>query len=92
MMSSDSIGPVLAFYRKATELESKGHIVSAAENFGRAAEAARDLATGTDDLVTVDMQRSQADVLLSYVTRELCMQISSIKAISFATSALFPGR
>ena len=67
-MSSDGIAPVRALYRKADELSKRGHMLRAAEVFGRAAEAARALAPGPDDLVVAEMQRRQAIALLAYVT------------------------
>jgi len=65
-MSSDAIARVLPLYKKANELEDKGHLLRASEYFGRAAEAAR--ALGPDNLVAVDMQRCQANALQTYVT------------------------
>jgi len=64
-MSSEVIARVQAFYRKALELSDKGHLLRAANYYGRAAEAARDL--GPDNLVTVEMQQSQAAMLRNYV-------------------------
>jgi len=64
-MSSEVIARVMAFCRKAKELETKGHNPRAAEYFGRAVEAAR--ALGPDNLATADMQRCQASMLLNYV-------------------------
>jgi len=63
-MSSDVLARVQAFWRKAAELEDRGHILRAADYFGRAAEAAR--ALGPDNLVAVDMQRCQALMTLNY--------------------------
>ena len=60
-MSSDVITRVEAFFKKADELAEKGHLLRAAENFGRAAEAARPL--GSDNLVTLDMQMQRGKVL-----------------------------
>ena len=59
-MSSDIIARVEAFSHKAVELSAKGHILRAAENYGRAAEAAR--ALGEDNLVTVHMLLLQGDM------------------------------
>jgi len=64
-MSSDVMARVLAFSRKANELEGKGHLLRSAEIFGRAAEAAR--ALGPDNLVTADMQRCQGGAHYNYV-------------------------
>ena len=65
-MSSEVIARVQAFYHKAEKLDDKGHNLRAAENYGRAAEAAR--ALGADNLVVVDMQKVQANMLLNYAT------------------------
>jgi len=64
MSSEGDLARVRTFFRKANELEEKGHLVRAAENYTRAAEAAR--ALGPDNLVVVEMQRSHASVLLTY--------------------------
>ena len=64
-MSSEVIARVLVFYRKALELESKGHSLRSADYYSRAAEAAH--ALGPDNLVVVDLQRDQAVTLLNYV-------------------------
>jgi len=63
-MSSEDLARVRTFHRKGCELEDKGHLIRAAENYARAAEAAR--ALGPDNLVTVEMQRIQAAVLFNY--------------------------
>jgi len=63
-MSSEVLARAQAFFGKADELLEKGHIVRAAENFGRAAEAAR--ALGPDNLVVVDSQRAQGATLFHY--------------------------
>jgi len=63
-MSSEVIARVLVFYRKALELDMKGHNQRAAENYSRAVEAAR--ALGADNLVVADMQRCQAVTLMNY--------------------------
>ena len=49
---------------KAKELLDKGHLLRAAENYGRAAEAAR--AFGADNLVTASMQLRQGGVFGAY--------------------------
>ena len=59
-MSSDVIARVDAFNKKAEELAEKGHLLRAAENFGRAAAAAR--ALGADNLVTVHMLLRQSNL------------------------------
>ena len=63
-MSSDVIARVLALEKKADELIYKGHVLRAAENYGRAAEAAR--ALGKDNLVTLCMQLQQGNLLGAY--------------------------
>ena len=60
-MSSDVIARVDAFARKADELTEKGHLLRAAEYFGRAAEAARVL--GADNLVTVHILLRKCNLL-----------------------------
>ena len=65
-MSSDVIARVEAFAEKATELCKKGHVLRAAENYGRAAEAAR--ALGEDNLVVLHMQVRRANMLSVYST------------------------
>jgi len=65
-MSSDTVARVVALRRKAKELSLKGHLLRAAELFGRAASAAHDL--GPDNLVALSMQRCQAGALLHYVS------------------------
>ena len=64
VMSSDVIARVDAFAKKALELSNKGHILRAAENFGRAAEAAR--ALGADNLVALHMQLQQCNMVAVY--------------------------
>ena len=63
-MSSDTLAHVRALHTKAKELASKGHLLHAAENFGRAAEAAR--ALGEDNLVFVHLQLQRGNMLGSY--------------------------
>ena len=65
-MSSDVIATVDTLYRKADELCTKGHLLRAAENFGRAAEAARPL--GADNLVALFMQLRKGSLLGVWVT------------------------
>ena len=60
-MPSDGIEHASAFDCKATELARKGHLLRAVENYGRAAEAARD-ALGADNLVTIYMLLQQAQL------------------------------
>ena len=60
-MSSDVVARVQAFAKKANELCDKGHLVRAAENYGRAAEAAR--AFGADNLVELRMRLRQGMML-----------------------------
>ena len=61
-MSSDTLARVQAFSRKADELARKGHVLRAAENYGRSAEAAR--ALGEDNLVVLHMRVLRGDMLL----------------------------
>ena len=53
-----------AFADKAQELSNKGHLLRAAENFGRAAAVAR--ALGADNLLLVHMQRHQGSAVGSF--------------------------
>ena len=63
-MWSDTLGRVQALGDKAEELCNKGYILRAAENFGRAADAAR--ALGEDNLVGVRMQLRRSNMLSGY--------------------------
>ena len=65
-MSSDVLARVEAFNAKADELGFKGHVLRAAENFGRAAEAAS--ALGADNLVTIYLRLRQGNMLGVYAT------------------------
>ena len=65
-MSSGAFAQARAFFLKANELSAKGHLLRAAENFGRAAEAARALDSGPDNLVAVHMQSLQAAMLQNH--------------------------
>ena len=65
-MSSDVIARVDAFYQKADELGGKGHLLRAAENFSRAAEAARPL--GEDNLVMLHMRLQRGHLLACFAT------------------------
>ena len=65
-MSSDILARVNAFADKAEELAVKGHLLRAAENFGRAAEAAS--ALGVDSLVALNMRLRQGNMLRIYTT------------------------
>ena len=65
-MSSDILARIDAFAQKAYELCKKGHLLRAAENFGRAAEAARPI--GADNLVALCMLLRQGDMLGAYAT------------------------
>ena len=56
-MSSDVIARVQTLYEKAHELAEKGHLLRAAENYGRAAEVAR--ALGADNVVEGHMRLQQ---------------------------------
>ena len=63
-MSADILARAHALYAKAEELSNKGHLLRAAENYGRAAEAA--LALGADNLVSLHMQLMQGCSLFSH--------------------------
>jgi len=65
-MSSGAFAQARAFYWKAEELRKKGHLLRAAENYKRAAEAARALDSAPDSLIAVDMQTCRGHMLLSY--------------------------
>ena len=60
-MSSETLALVQEFHVKADELAKKGHILRAAENYGRAAEAAR--ALGDDNLVAVHMRMRRGSMV-----------------------------
>jgi len=79
-MSSGAFAQVRPFYNKARELEDKGHLLRSAENYKRAAEAARALAPAPDNLVALDIQLNQVHVLLNYAL--------AVDDATFATSAL----
>ena len=64
-MSADTLARVDALFKKADELRDKGHLLRAAENFGRAADAAR--ALGADNLVTVSMQLLGGNTRIGFV-------------------------
>jgi len=66
-MSSEVITRVRARNRKAEELQGRGHNLRAAENYGLAAEAARALHPGADNLIQLDMRLSQAAVMVNYL-------------------------
>jgi len=66
VMSSDVIARVMAFYQKARELDEKGHLLRASENYARADEAARALDPGPDNVVALNMQRWKASVLRNH--------------------------
>jgi hypothetical protein len=65
-MSSEDIARVRKLHRKALELDKKGHTLRAAENYGRAAEAARIFEPGPDNFVSVGLLRCQAVMLSNY--------------------------
>ena len=65
-MSSDVVARVYALYQKAEELADKGHLLRAAEIYGRAADAAR--ALGPDSLVALDLQLRQGTMLSCFAT------------------------
>ena len=60
-MSSDVLARVESLWIKACEQSRKGHLLRAAENYGRAAEVAREL--GDDNIVTVTMQIQQGQLI-----------------------------
>ena len=66
MSSYEVISRVLAIREKAEELQRKGHVLRAAEYYGRAAEAARTLDPGPDNFVALRMLRSRAVMLMHY--------------------------
>ena len=65
-VSSDAIARVDTLYEKASELSNKGHVLRAAEIYGRAAEAA--CALGADNLVLLHMNLQQSRMHFDYVT------------------------
>ena len=65
-MLSDILARVNVFDEKAQEQAAKGHLLRAAENFGRAAEAAR--ALGEDNMVRVNLLLRQGNMLGVYAT------------------------
>ena len=65
---ADAVARARLLFRKAQDLEAKGHLLRAAEYGSRAEEAVRDAGFCADNLVTIEMQRGQAAVLLAYVT------------------------
>ena len=67
-MSSDAFSLAQEYQRKAGELRAKGHILRAAQYYGRAAEVARDLDPGPDNLAVVNMQFQQAHCLMVYLS------------------------
>ena len=64
-MSSDIIARSQTLREKAVELWRKGHLLRAAENYGRAAEAAR--ALGEDNIVTLANQLRQGSSVFANV-------------------------
>ena len=68
-MSSDVIARVEVFAVKADELVDKGHVIRAAEYYGRAAEAAR--ALGADNLVALHMKTRGGGMLCGYALTSL---------------------
>ena len=65
-MSSEDASRAKELFWKGCELRNKGHILRAFEYFGRAAEAARTLDPGPDNLVVLNAQVQQLSCLLSY--------------------------
>ena len=68
-MSSEIISAVRVLRKKALELETKGHLLRAAEYYARASEAACALDPGADNFAALDMRRGQAAMLLIYCAR-----------------------
>ena len=68
-MSSDVLARVNVFAAKAEGLFDKGHLLRAAENYGRAAEAAKPL--GADNIVAQRMHLRQGNMLLYYTVNAL---------------------
>ena len=66
MSSSDVIARARMFYCRAEELADKGHLLRAAENYGRGAEAAS--ALGPDNLVALDFKLRQGNMLCCFAT------------------------
>ena len=62
VMSLDTLACVNVFYCKADDLCHKGHLLRAAENFSRAADAAR-ASLGADNLVTLQMLLQKSNML-----------------------------
>ena len=65
-MASGVIARVNEFLRKADDLSEKGHLLRAAEYYGRAAQAA--CALGEDNLVALYAQLRQGNMLAGYAT------------------------
>ena len=68
-MSPDVLARVLALENKANELLDKGHLLRAAEYYGRATEAA--LPLGADNLVALNMQLQQSNLLIRYASASM---------------------
>lgn len=77
----------MALARKAKELDAKGHVLRAVENYGRAADAARTLDPGDDNFARLDMLHCQAEALLRHSANLFNMKVDlSTSAASFAES------
>ena len=95
-MSLDILARVHAFADKADELSDKGHVLRAAENYGRAADVAR--ALGEDNLVALELQLMQGHKHYMYAmwglgtTADLCVleahRAECITLLSGAVEAL----
>ena len=66
-MSSEDVSRAKELYWKGAELREKGHILRAVEYFGRAAEAARPLDPGPENLVVLAVQAQQVSCLVEYL-------------------------
>ena len=64
MSSLDDLAPVYELAKKAKELSQKGHLLRAADYYGRVADAARVL--GEDNLVLVSARLNKGAMLYSY--------------------------
>ena len=90
-MSSDILTRVHVLSEKAEELAQKGHLLRAAENFGRAAEVAR--ALGEDNLVTLHMELRRSNMLGAYARKapqRMLMPPASLRLTALSVSRCAP--